>query len=40
MKDINRRNFLYGSGVALALPWMETFAAKKPNSKNTDGALR
>ena len=34
-KDINRRNFLYGTGVALALPWMETFAAKKPNAKNT-----
>jgi hypothetical protein len=25
---LNRRNFLRGAGVALALPWFETFAAK------------
>lgn len=33
--SINRRNFLYGSGVALALPWMETFAAKNAASNST-----
>ena len=26
--NVSRRNFLKGAGVALALPWMETFAAK------------
>ena len=25
---LNRRNFIQGAGIALALPWMETFAAK------------
>ena len=32
---VNRRNFLYGSGIALALPWMETFAAKKAADSTT-----
>ena len=27
--SINRRNFLHGTGLALALPWMETFAADR-----------
>jgi len=27
-RDSNRRNFLKGLGVSIALPWMETFAAK------------
>ena len=27
-RSLNRRNFLYGSGLALSLPWLETFAAK------------
>jgi hypothetical protein len=27
--SLNRRNFIHGAGVALALPWMETFAASK-----------
>ncbi|NQZ58324.1 MAG: DUF1552 domain-containing protein, partial [Lentisphaeraceae bacterium] len=33
--NINRRNFLYGSGVALALPWMESFASAKGTPKST-----
>jgi len=33
--SLNRRTFLYGAGVALALPWFETFAAEKSNLKNT-----
>ena len=32
---LNRRNFLCGTGVALALPWMETFAAENASAKNT-----
>jgi len=31
---LNRRNFLHGAGLALALPWMETFAADGSN-RNT-----
>ncbi len=27
---LNRRTFLRGAGVALALPWLETFAAASP----------
>jgi len=27
---LNRRTFLHGTGVALALPWFETFAAGSP----------
>lgn len=30
--SLNRRKFLHGAGVALALPWMETFASKKVNN--------
>ena len=26
--QLNRRSFLYGTGVALTLPWLETFASK------------
>ena len=26
---LNRRSFLQGAGIALSLPWFETFAAKK-----------
>ena len=33
--SLSRRNFLHGTGLALALPWMETFAAGKPSPKNT-----
>jgi hypothetical protein len=32
---LNRRNFLYGAGIALALPQLETFAGTNPNSKVT-----
>ncbi len=33
--SLNRRSFLYGAGIALALPQFETFAATNPNPKNT-----
>jgi hypothetical protein len=33
--SFNRRNFLHGAGVALALPWFETFAADKPRPNTT-----
>ena len=33
--SLNRRNFIQGAGIALALPWMETFAAKSSTSSNT-----
>ncbi|MCH7987535.1 MAG: DUF1552 domain-containing protein [Planctomycetes bacterium] len=33
--SLNRRTFLYGTGVALALPWLETFAAENSNLKST-----
>ena len=33
--SLNRRNFIQGSGIALALPWMETFAAKTSTSNKT-----
>ena len=29
--DMNRRNFLRGTGVALGLPWLETFAVDDSN---------
>lgn len=32
---LNRRNFLRGAGVALALPWFETFAADAPKTPGT-----
>lgn len=32
---LNRRNFLRGAGVALALPWFETFAADAPKTHRT-----
>lgn len=32
---LNRRNFLRGTGLALALPWFETFAADAPKSPRT-----
>ena len=31
--SMNRRRFLRGSGVALALPWLETFAANSPRAE-------
>lgn len=31
-KSLSRRNFLRGTGVALALPWFETFAAGAPSA--------
>ena len=33
--SLNRRNFLRGTGVALALPWLETFAAENPSRNDT-----
>jgi hypothetical protein len=33
--SLNRRNFLYGTGMALSLPWLETFAAKNSNESST-----
>jgi len=33
--SLNRRNFLYGSGIALALPQFEAFAATDSNPKDT-----
>ena len=32
---MNRRNFLYGTGIALSLPWMETFASNKKTVNKT-----
>ncbi|MCR9120057.1 MAG: DUF1552 domain-containing protein [bacterium] len=32
--SFNRRSFLYGAGVALALPWLETFASERPGSES------
>jgi hypothetical protein len=32
---LNRRNFLRGAGLALALPWFETFAADAPKNTGT-----
>lgn len=32
MDKFNRKTFLKGSGIALALPWLETFADEKSNS--------
>ena len=34
-KPLGRRTFLHGTGLALALPWFETFAAKQPAASNT-----
>ncbi|MCM8537570.1 MAG: DUF1552 domain-containing protein [Lentisphaeraceae bacterium] len=31
--SVNRRTFLHGAGVALALPWMETFASSKTSGE-------
>lgn len=31
--SLNRRGFLCGAGVALSLPWLETFAAETSNAK-------
>ena len=33
--SLSRRNFLQGAGVALALPWFESFAADNPGSDMT-----
>ena len=33
---LNRRNFLRGAGLALALPWLETFAADVPKKAPTN----
>jgi hypothetical protein len=33
--SMNRRSFLQGAGVALALPWFETFAAENPTADPT-----
>ena len=33
--SLNRRKFLYGSGIALSLPQFETFAASDSNPKDT-----
>lgn len=33
--SLNRRNFLQGAGIALSLPWMETFAAKNAAANDT-----
>ena len=32
---LDRRNFIYGAGLALGLPWMETFAATKTKTNAT-----
>jgi hypothetical protein len=32
---LSRRTYLQGTGVALALPWFETFALGKPNANDT-----
>ena len=34
-KTLGRRNFLRGTGIALALPWMETFASSNQAAKDT-----
>ena len=34
-RGINRRNFLRGSGIALALPWLEATAASPHATKQT-----
>lgn len=33
--SLDRRRFLHGAGVALALPWLETFAADRPEADET-----
>ena len=33
--ELNRRNFLRGVGVALALPWMESLQAAAPKAKDS-----
>ena len=33
--SLSRRRFLHGAGVALALPWFETFAADSPRRNAT-----
>ncbi len=33
--SLSRRHFLHGAGVALALPWFETFAAESPRRNAT-----
>ena len=33
--SLSRRTFLHGTGVALALPWFETFAVAAPSSDET-----
>ena len=32
---LSRRTFLQGTGIALALPWFETFAVGSPNKDET-----
>ena len=34
-KSLNRRTFLHGTGLALALPWFETFASARPEADQT-----
>ena len=34
-KLLSRRTFLQGTGVALALPWLESFAIGQPTSPQT-----
>ena len=33
--SLNRRTFLHGTGLALALPWLESFATASPNPDET-----
>ena len=37
--NINRRTFLYGSGVACALPWLEAMASEKSSAKQAPKRL-
>ena len=32
--NINRRTFLYGSGVACALPWLEAMSSEKSSARH------
>lgn len=38
--ELNRRNFLRGVGVTLALPWMESLQAAAPKAKDSASPKR
>ncbi len=38
--SLNRRNFLRGAGLAMALPWLETFAANGPKGGGSSPTIK